>query len=343
MTSDRPLILRCDADGSIGTGHVMRCWALAQAWQDAGGSTVFVIATCPPTLQARLSSSGCALFRIAGTPGSSVDAAATVRRARQLNADWVVVDGDCFQSHFLEHIRSAGVRLLLIDDFADRERFPADLILNPNFCADAEVYRKAGSPAAVLTGPRYALLRREFQGTRERQPGEKGNRVLITPGGSDPDNLTLRIATALGKCVDLQLTVVAGAEYPHPEELQQLQSANLKVVVDAHDMAELMKRADLAIIAAGGTLWEMLSMGCVVLSYSRNTVQRRVIRSLADEGVVVEMGDTSQFDPNHLVSAVRHLAESSSARERMARLGRALVDGRGASRVVQALRQAGAR
>jgi len=31
------LYIRADADGKIGTGHIMRCIALAQAWQDQGG------------------------------------------------------------------------------------------------------------------------------------------------------------------------------------------------------------------------------------------------------------------------------------------------------------------
>jgi len=39
VTSDpsQPLLIRADADTQIGTGHLMRCLALGQAWQDAGG------------------------------------------------------------------------------------------------------------------------------------------------------------------------------------------------------------------------------------------------------------------------------------------------------------------
>jgi spore coat polysaccharide biosynthesis predicted glycosyltransferase SpsG len=108
-------------------------------------------------------------------------------------------------------------------------------------------------------------------------------------------------------------------------------------------MAELMMETDLAIIAAGGTLWELLTLGCTVLSYSRNTVQARVVHSLAAEGIVVDMGDAGGFDPVTLVSAVRGLAGSRSARERMAFLGREIADGLGALRVVEALQHYGAR
>jgi UDP-2,4-diacetamido-2,4,6-trideoxy-beta-L-altropyranose hydrolase len=336
------LLIRADASVAIGTGHVMRCLALAQAWQDAGGTASFAVTELPDALQPRLSSNGFSPLRMETIPGGVEDALATIAQARQLNAEWIVVDGDHFHNDFLDHVRSSGFRVLLLDDFADRQTFPADLIVNPNLGADEELYRKRGSKAPVLTGPRYALLRREFQTPCERRFGEKGNRVLITLGGSDPEELTPRIVTALAGCPDLQLTVVAGAGYSSVNELRELSAPNFKVVFDVQTMAELMSNMDLAIIAAGGTLWELLSVGCAVLSYARNTVQRRVVRSLAKDGVVVDVGDTFSFDAASMVSEVKRLADSCPARERMAALGRALVDGLGAARVVEALERCGA-
>ena len=39
------LIIRTDANSQIGTGHLMRCLALAQSWRSRGGKVVFVT-TC---------------------------------------------------------------------------------------------------------------------------------------------------------------------------------------------------------------------------------------------------------------------------------------------------------
>lgn len=319
----------------------MRCLALAQAWQDRGGTAGLIACELPANLADRLTSEGLAVTTIAAFPGSPEDAAASIRQARQTGAEWVVIDGDRFREAFLEHVQDAGLRALLIDDFADRDFFPVELIVNPNPGTDPEAYRARPANAGILVGSHYSLLRREFrEGARERS-GRDGIRVLISLGGSDPENLTPRIAAALASRADLQLTLVAGPGNPAADQLRQFNAPKVRVADDVKNMAELMGDADIAVIAAGGTLWELLATGCAVLSYARNAVQRSVVRLLARDGVIIDMGDTARFDPETLALEVKRLSASQTARERMAELGRNLIDGAGAARVVDAMLQPG--
>jgi UDP-2,4-diacetamido-2,4,6-trideoxy-beta-L-altropyranose hydrolase len=330
------LLIRADASLEIGTGHVMRCLALAQAWQEAGGTVILAAAELPDPLVPRLCAEAVSLLRVYATGGSLDDARQTVAHAHRLKANWVVIDGDRFSSDFLEIVRTAGCRALLIDDFADRESFPADLIVNPNLDDDREPYRKRCATARLLMGPPYVLLRREFrQAAAKRQIRQSGNKILVTLGGSDPENLAPKIAHFLAHCSDLDVTVIAGPGYIKGDQLRKLIGNNLKVVFNPANIAELMKDSDQAIIAAGGTLWELLSMGCAVLSYSRNTVQERVVRALAHRGVVVDMGETRHFDPAKLVVSVKELVDSPMTRDCMTTLGSKLVDGLGTTRVVE--------
>ncbi len=228
--------------------------------------------------------------------------------------------------------------MLLVDDFADRESFSADLIVNPNLDDYEEPYRKRGTTARLLLGPAYVFLRREFRQRAEtREIRQTGKRILVTLGGSDPENLTPKIADALAHCTDLDVTVILGPGYDKADELRKLNASNLRVVFNPPNIAQVMKDSDQAIIAAGGTLWELLFMGCAALSYSRDIVQTRVVQGLAHRGVVVDMGETRHFDPAKLAGAVKELVDSRAARERMMNLGRTLVDGLGPTRVVEGL------
>ena len=77
----------------------------------------------------------------------------------------------------------------------------------------------------LLLGPSYAMLRREFQAMREwrREIPAVGRTLLITMGGSDPDNFTLRLIKALAEISlpDLEITVVAGGSNPQLADLRQ--------------------------------------------------------------------------------------------------------------------------
>src|ERR1700687_5984454 len=322
------LLIRADASFAIGTGHVMRCLALVQAWQDAGGTASLAAAELPDALLPRVTAERISLCPIHATPGSLDDAGETIALAQRLKANWVVIDGDRFGSDFLELVRGAGLRLMLIDDFANRESFPADLIVNPNFDEDGEPYRRRGSNARVLAGPTYTLLRREFrQASEKREIRQTGNRILVTLGGSDPEHLTPKIAETLARCSDFEVTVIAGAGYENAGELRKMNANNLRVVFNATNMAQIMQDCDQAVIALGGTLWELLSAGCAVLGYSRNSTQAGIVRALRDRGVVVDMGETRHFDQEKLVASVKELAASPDTRKRMADLGHTLVDG----------------
>ncbi len=339
MAKQSKMLIRADASVAIGTGHLMRCLALAQAWQDAGGEVTLAAAELPDSLCARFEENKISVRRVGAAPGSPEDASCLLAYISQLEPEWVVIDGDRFNCNYLQSIHASGSCVLLIDDYADRPSFSADIILNPNFAANPERYHSRGFRATVLTGPRYALLRREFQHLLHRQVRERGNKVLVTLGGSDPEDLTSQIAGTLASCSDLEVTVVAGSAYANKNRLIAQAGSQTKLIFDSHNMKELMQQAEIAITVAGGTLWELLSLGCAVLSYARTAGGAYLVTCLARQGMIVDMGEVSRFDAGKIVPAVRGIADSTSTRQRMAPQGQALVDGLGATRVVEMLGQ----
>jgi UDP-2,4-diacetamido-2,4,6-trideoxy-beta-L-altropyranose hydrolase len=267
------LIIRADATSEIGTGHVMRCLALAQAWQDNGGKVVFISHCESEALGQRLTAEGFAFISLAKSHPDPFDLNFTLGMVHKLNLPdskretWFVVDGYHFDATYQKSIKAAGYKLLWIDDYGHAAHYYADLVLNQNISADPSFYIHREPYTQLLLGTRFVLLRREFkrwQGWHRETP-PVGRKVLVTMGGADPDNVTLKAIQAL-KQLDvpgLEGRIVIGPANPHLALLKKAigGESRLHLLTEVADMPHLMAWADVSISAGGSTCWELAYMG----------------------------------------------------------------------------------
>ena len=338
------LCVRADSGVAMGTGHVMRCLALAQAWQDKGGDALFAMAHRQPSVEARLQAEGVGVITVEAEAGSLKDAAATAGVARKHGADWMVVDGYQFDATYQEELKRAGLKVLFVDDSGHAGDYAADIVLNQNAHATAELYASRRAHTRLLLGPCYALLRREFRGQRgvPREIPPLARKVLVTMGGSDPENLTLRAIEALGLIAfdEREAVVVVGGSNPHSGSLRAAAAKlgkGIRLLSDVSNMSEWMKWADVAISAAGSTCWEMCFLGlpAVLVDFAPN--QTPVAEELNRLGAAVHFGHAASVVPKAMAEAVETLMRSAERRSAMSQTAVELVDGNGAGRVVALL------
>lgn len=325
----------------------MRCLALAQAWIDAGGTATVAACALPELLAERLGEEGVGVERIVEDPGSQADAGATVALAESLGANRIVCDGYRFGSAYQRAVRKAG-SLLLIDDTGELGPYAAELVLNQNLHASEALYSDRAPHTALLLGPRYTLLRREFlRAQTEKQPlAERARRFLVTLGGSDPVGATVRVVRALGRLGrDIEVRVLVGPGNPRFEELSLEAAAvpnRCEVVTDVGRMPSHFEWADLVVSGAGSTCWELAYSGVPFVTIALAENQRPIAESLDDAGVSRHAGWYADLDEGALAETVGELAGDRTARTRMASAGRALVDGYGAERVAGQIARAAA-
>jgi len=321
----------------------MRCLALAQAWQAQRGEAVFITACTSDRLLRRLFDEG---FQVIALERPYPEAGEWALASKVLTAHpgaWVVLDGYHFDPSYQLRIKESGHPLLVIDDMAHFDHYYADMVLNQNINAGQLDY-SCEPYARLLLGTRYALLRSEFWPWRGWQ-GEipkVAQKVLVTLGGGDPDNLTLKVIHALRQVyVDgLEAAVVVGPSNPHFHELEttfRQSPFTIRLVRDTSDMPKLMAWADLAVSGGGSTCWELAFMGLPNLILVMAENQRAVAEGLNRFGVGLNLGRHAELSEHKFIGILKEIIYDHARRKEMSDKGKRLVDGIGAKLAVRAM------
>lgn len=354
--------IRADASLEIGSGHVMRCLALASALRGEGADVGFICRELAGNLCARIEAMGFEVLRLpAAAPAEETadappyarwlgaewetDAAQT---ARMLGAgpmaDWLVVDHYALDKRWESVMRASAARIMALDDLADRPH-DCDLLLDQNFARSPDARYAGLTPLRCrqLLGPTYALLRPEFAAARrriEKRTGEMA-RILVFFGASDLDNVTLKTLRGLGLLDrnEIEVDVVLGVNNPHRAEVRSFAAAMPQVFCHdyVNDMAELMAAADLYIGAAGTTTWERCCLGLPSLVITVAPNQALAIRELEQAGATRVLGEGARLSAEDILHSVREVLASPAVLAGFSRVSMALVDGLGARRVAEAM------
>jgi UDP-2,4-diacetamido-2,4,6-trideoxy-beta-L-altropyranose hydrolase len=340
------ILIRADASIPMGTGHVMRCLAFAQHWHDEGGKAVFVMAQNTASVFERLKSEGFEVVRISNVPGSMEDAAELLEIAASRGSEWCVIDGYQFKADYQHRLKTSPRKLMMLDDNGYAGPYSTDLLVNQNIHAASEMYVHRAPYTRLLLGTGYAMLRREFTGRKvwKREIAPIGRKILVTMGGSDPENVTEQVLRALRSIRDEAMEVIAiiGGSNPHGDSLREAASGfsgKLALRTNVSNMPDLMAWADIAISAAGSTCWEMCLLGLpsIILPIAENQLATSI--RLAELGVAETVRPGLATFMEELRGAIERTATSQEMRLAMSEAGRNLVDGDGYRRVAQAIRE----
>jgi len=338
------LLVRTDASVEIGSGHVMRCLALAQAWQSEGRKVAFLMADTAPALEARINAEGFSVIHHPYPDGSAADSEHTIAITQTLGTNKVVVDGYHFGADYQQQLKVAGLKVLFIDDNGHADYYAADWVLNQNIYAHEGLYPHREPYTKLLLGTRFALLRKEFWPWRgwQRQIAPVARKILVTLGGSDPDNVTLQVMQALQQVTvpNLEVMVVVGGSNPYFEGLQALATSSavkfdLRRNVD--NMPELMAWADMAIAGSGSTCWELAFMGLPSLVIPLAINQEKVAQALSNSEIAKSLLAPARLSLLHVTAEIEEFLLDKKLRANLSQTSNQIVDGNGVHKVAMML------
>jgi UDP-2,4-diacetamido-2,4,6-trideoxy-beta-L-altropyranose hydrolase len=338
------IAFRFDASAKAGTGHISRCVTLAKELARRGARIIMTLSTDVQQYCDWLESEGFAVRRVQdSSPFSQKEDAQHFLESTTDDGpfDWIVVDHYELEETWEFAVRGRTRRILVIDDLPARSH-DCDLLVDQNLSSE-DAYSPYVPPSArVLAGPRYALLRQEFEQLHRntRRRGERIQTVLVCFGGADSHDHTSAAVEALTPLAkSLQVVVVLGAANANAAAVANAcrNLPNHEILITPPNLATLLAQADLAIGGGGTMTWERACVGVPTVAVGIAANQVRVLKRVLEAGYA--LGIPEMLEPD--VAAIRALVltalRSPAMLAGMARRGLALVDGNGVQRVADAI------
>lgn len=338
-SKNRALYIRADANEQIGTGHIMRCLAIAEALQRRGGTAVFLVADdSSGQLVSQRGFDAVCLH----SPWDDLEQelGKLTDLIQQEQAGLLLVDSYYVTPHYLG-VLGQYTKLAYIDDL-DLCPYPVDLLIR------YALYQREGAGRGfprILGGCKYAPLKSRFGALPRREAKGQVERILVLTGGTDPYHVALGIAQHAADSETyrgLQFHMVCGKYNQDYGKLRELAQGNsrLSVHYNVACMAGLMQEADISVTAGGTTVYELCACGTPSICYIMADNQIQNAQALAREGLMLYGGDVRQENwQKGLFDQLDCLLADGGLRRDMAARMQQLVDGKGANRIAEALQR----
>ena len=317
------LVFRADGNQKIGSGHIMRCISIADEAVLHGQECLFITAgdefsntiiahghknQILNTEYNHMEQEANQLFSILEEAEKSNGLEAVLVDSYQVTVQYL--------NKLLEFCKAKGAKLVYIDDILSFA-YPCDFLVNYNIygpdCDYASLYQGAKSPALLL-GTSYAPLRAEFQHLPARIVREKGRVIFISTGGADFEHVSIQILRE----------ILSRGEAFHD-----------------YDFHFIMGKADVAISAAGSTLYELCATNTPTVTYILADNQIPGAEGFSRHGALKNIGDVRKLGVRALsgllVDSAVELCNDYESRKLIALKMSAVVDGLGAKRIVEAI------
>ncbi len=306
------IAIRADASNQIGTGHVVRCLALADALNQPQKNVLFLCKAHSNHLAN--------LIKDRGYPVSLLNTS-DLNDSAYAHSYWLggTEDDDAQQSleaitdHFggpvdtiiLDHyglakpwetiLREVCNSLVVVDDLSDRKH-DCDLLVDQTFAKKERSYDGLLNPKSKrLVGEQFSFLRSEFTQysigqiqNHRKNVNLTSPKVIIMMGGMDPDDFTSQVAGILDKHPNLEtVSIILSSQAKHLDAVKTWVDSNkkFKLFVSPNNIAQLLFEHDLAIGAFGGSTWERCRMGLPSLSLVIAENQRDIGRTLKQKNI----------------------------------------------------------
>jgi len=249
--------------------------------------------------------------------------------------DICIIDSYMAEKNIYQELSNTCKKIASIDDY-NRIDYPSGIVINPSIYTEDHNY--SNYDVKYLLGKKYVILRNAFLSDEVKINPLKVEEILIMMGGSDIRRITPRVLSIISELYpNVRRNIVVGSN-GCDVDLQSFGSDTvLYSNVNAMELKKLMLSADIAITAAGQTVYELMKIGTPFIPIQVIDNQMYTVKGLCAYNLVdtVIQWDSENFD-RELTASIQKMW-NYDYRLNLSEYYFNFIDGLGAKRIIDEL------
>lgn len=265
ILNKKKILIKADASHEIGTGHIYR--GLSIASKLVNHEVIFLLDEAQELGIEIVKNNNYPFITHNSNKGNGKDAdekakEEIIEKIVEYDPDIIINDILNTNSKYTKTLRDNGFFIVNFEDVGGGVKY-AHLVFDA-------LYEHKIPLKNLYSGHRYYILKDEFYYQSFKKIDKEVNRILLTFGGTDPNNLTEKTLEAILESeYQNEIEIILGLGYSKKEEIQEKYKDNERISIyeNVKNMSEHMHNADLIFTSAGRTMYEIASLGvpCICL------------------------------------------------------------------------------
>lgn len=328
--------IRCIAEESKGYGNLSRCLTLARFLRKKGHRSIFIINKNHSAINQIKKSK----FQYIIIPTRFIykkELLFFYDIQKKFEFDAIIIDAREFSQKISKDLTKLGTKIILIDDAWCKKAY-ADIIFNVTIIKQYQKYNIVNRKSKLFVGSKYFLTQPEFKKYRKNLSDIKEKKrfdVVISMGGSDSNQLSLKIAKSILGIPNIRIKIIKGPFFKNSRKLQNLAKINKRIIIKNCPYAiwKDFNKADVVIASAGSTLFELAIQRVPSICIATTKHQIPYAKQFVLDSFVINLGYWRNISYSELNDNLNAILKNTKRRKQMCLAGGKMLDGYGLQRV----------
>ena len=249
--------------------------------------------------------------------------------------DVIIVDlfKDFDNQEYLDSLKSFCKKIFVLSDEPKQFFIEVDGVFA--FSENQDFFDYNMLKTTYYTGLTYFPLHSKFQSVPRKNVSKKVTNILLTFGGSDPNNFSSKVTTVL-KQIDLNVSIILvlglGFSKEMHNEVIKEKTENIIIKTNIKNMKDHFIETDLCICSAGNTIIEALTCGAPCIVLPQTTLENERAIALEKKELIINLG--LNFTHEQLIAEIQKLVSDYGLRKNLSKNAQNYLDGKGIQRII---------